>query len=253
MCICFIAWNFHKDYPIVLIHNRDEFFERAASPLGWNEDRTCIYGKDTESNGTWLGVHKSGLFASLSNFRSLPEASSGTELSRGKIIPQILSMHDRYEEIAALLIKTTPQYRPFNVLTGDIKKLSFYHSPTRSWQRLSPGVYGFSNADLDSPWPKVELGKRLFLEAIKQKSIDKDSLLEILQNKQIFADDQLPKTGLPIEQERAASSIFVSTPAYGTRCSSLILYDNNGNISFTEVSYNNKGQITSTVEQTIQT
>lgn len=71
----------------------------------------------------------------------------------------------------------TGQYPGLNIVVGDLLTLKDSNSPDELWyfgnrcssrpplQRLERGrIYGLSNDVLDSPWPKVLLGKRLFSE-----------------------------------------------------------------------------------------
>jgi uncharacterized protein with NRDE domain len=51
------------------------------------------------------------------------------------------------------------------------------------------------------------------------------------------ADDQLPDTGLSLERERALSSMFIKSPDYGTRCSTVLLIDRNNHVRFAERVY----------------
>ena len=46
--------------------------------------------------------------------------------------------------------------------------------------------------------------------------------LPLLHNRAMVADHALPHTGVPLELERALSSVFIATPSYGTRASSVI-------------------------------
>ena len=51
-----------------------------------------------------------------------------------------------------------------------------------------------------------------------------------------FPDEQLPKTGVPIEWERNLSSVFVEFPGanYGTRSIAVCLVDHDGRVVFHE-------------------
>ena len=64
------------------------------------------------------------------------------------------------------------------------------------------------------------------------------------QRQQIFfavsrrADDiDLPDTGIGYEREKLLSAIFIETPVYGTRSSSLVLIDKNFQITLDEINY----------------
>ena len=97
---------------------------------------------------------------------------------------------------------------------------------------LPPGVYGLSNAALDSPWPKLLRLKSALTAALHDPALPLPAaasaharwqtlLLEALLDRGPAPDDQLPATGVPLELERLLSSPFVCMPqhGYGTRSS----------------------------------
>ena len=47
-------------------------------------------------------------------------------------------------------------------------------------------------------------------------------------------DARLPQTGISLEYERALSPVFIATPVYGTRSSTLLLIDIEDSITFIE-------------------
>ena len=70
MCILFVAVNQHKDYPLIIAANRDEFFKRRTSQSHiWDSEHGIIAGKDLQAGGTWMGISKRGYIASLTNIR----------------------------------------------------------------------------------------------------------------------------------------------------------------------------------------
>jgi uncharacterized protein with NRDE domain len=56
----------------------------------------------------------------------------------------------------------------------------------------------------------------------------------VLANKALAEDKDLPETGIGIERERFLSPIFIETPIYGTRSSTILLIDNDGGMTFKE-------------------
>ena len=70
MCILFVAVNQHKDYPLIIAANRDEFFKRGTAESHiWDSEQGIIAGKDLQAGGTWMGINKQGYIASLTNIR----------------------------------------------------------------------------------------------------------------------------------------------------------------------------------------
>ncbi len=61
MCLLIFALNYHPDYKLVLLANRDEFYARpTAKAHEWDCAGKVIAGKDLQAGGTWLGINKKG-------------------------------------------------------------------------------------------------------------------------------------------------------------------------------------------------
>ena len=73
--------------------------------------------------------------------------------------------------------------------------------------------------------------------AVEEDAFLYSGLEELLRNRERPPDDQLPDTGVGLEWERRLSSIFISSPDYGTRCSSLLTIARTGRIRFKEISW----------------
>ena len=104
MCILTVAANAHPDYPLVIAHNRDEYFARTAAPLAMRGDILCA--TDAASGGTWMGLNvRSGAVAALTNVRCAPRAGSR---SRGELVLRVL----RGDKAAA----ASDEYANYNLL-----------------------------------------------------------------------------------------------------------------------------------------
>ena len=55
-----------------------------------------------------------------------------------------------------------------------------------------------------------------------------------MEDTEMAPDDQLPDTGIGIEYERVFSSIFIKSPEYGTRSSTVLLVDKDNHVTFAE-------------------
>ena len=113
---------------------------------------------------------------------------------------------------------------------------------------LGSGIYGLSNRLLDSSWPKVEKGKEKLSKILGKKSFDEEDLFQALYDDKIAPDEELPDTGVGIEKERMLSSMFIKSPKYGTRCSTVLLVDQANVVTFSERTFN-----TSTFESNTRT
>ena len=137
-------------------------------------------------------------------------------------------------------------YNGFNLIVGNVDGSCWFYGnkfcPTDPVELASNTVYGMSNGNfLDSKnWPKVDLGKSLFLKAIQESKTQHElytQLLDLLQNKTVFPDDQLPSI-FDVELERKLSSICIDSDTesnYGTRTHTIIIVDNDHQVLFSEV------------------
>ncbi len=270
MCLVAMALGQHPRWPLLLAANRDEFFARPAAPLApWTapEMAGIVAGRDLREGGTWLGFNACGRLAVLTNVRE-PQHERPRARSRGEWVSQWLSGHGSVQD---LLQGVSPQdHGGFNLLvlqwlsqglvrpdagSGSLDSAGGWQAhaisnreapgvPGWTVQALEPGVYGLSNASLDSPWPKtLKLRERMkaSLSALSQHpqvgqgpSQDEQTQAQIhrdlfhaLKQREPAPDALLPDTGLTLPAERALSSAFIDWPdhpsgPYGTRCSTVV-------------------------------
>lgn len=237
MCVIFIAYNVRRDYPLVLLANRDEFYSRLAeSARRWGDDPNILAGRDSVSGGTWLGVADSGRFAAVTNYRD-PNGPKG-KTSRGSLVADFLRSRVSAADYLAVIHKNADEFTGFSLLAGEINAQTnelYYYSNRRSTvEKLMSGIYGLSNKFLDTPWPKIEKGKLAMSKTLDNKTIANDSLFEILLDETLAEDADLPDTGIGYEREKMLSAIFIKTPDYGTRCSTVLKFDAAFNFEFEE-------------------
>lgn len=233
MCLIALGWQCHVDLPLVVAANRDEFYARPTTPLHRWPDQPDIYaGRDALAGGTWLGTTSAGRFAALTNVRE-PGLPAGAG-SRGHLVADFLASPLCAEDWLARHLKPAQaaQYSGFNLLFCDGERM-MYASNRAPAQTLAPGCYVLSNHLLDTPWPKVSQIRRDFSAALPQlahASLNseaeaanaREALFRFLANPQIAADADLPTTGLSLDKERLLSAIFIASPDYGTRASTLL-------------------------------
>jgi uncharacterized protein with NRDE domain len=219
MCLILVAWKIHPDYPLVVAANRDEFFaRRSAGADFWREHPQVLAGRDLEAGGSWLGMTRTGRFAALTNYRD-PTRQRPDAISRGKLVADFL-VGDA--GIDAYLDAIDPAaYNGFNLLLGDGRHLIATSSVAGQRHELSAGVYGLSNALLDTPWPKVGAGKTALVSALTALP-DETALWRLLRDDTIHPDAALPATGVSLDWERLLSAAFIRGADYGTRCSTVI-------------------------------
>jgi uncharacterized protein with NRDE domain len=118
----------------------------------------------------------------------------------------------------------------FNLVAADFARGECFWAANQGTlpQRLERGLWGLSNAGLDTPWPKVQaLKQRVDAALVSATDVDMVAaqLFDALADRSIAADAALPSTGVPREWERALSAAFIDMPQarYGTRCSTVLV------------------------------
>jgi uncharacterized protein with NRDE domain len=106
---------------------------------------------------------------------------------------------------------------------------------------LQPGIYGLSNRRLDTPWPKLLRARARFESEIAGADPAPTRLFDILSDRTAADDAVLPDTGIGLEWERLLSSPFIVSPEYGTRCSTVVLINRDGQVSVEERSHARDG------------
>lgn len=240
MCLIVFAWRPSAEMPMVLAANRDEFYHRTSLPLAQWIDHPSIYaGRDLRAGGTWLGVAKNRRFAALTNIRS-PLLKHGGP-SRGGLIATYLSGSLNASSFLTKLQQSSTAYAGFNLLLADEQSLWHYHSADNSMRLLEPGVYGLSNANLDTPWPKVIQAKNALERCLATPTLD--GLFGLLQDRTQAPQAMLPKTGISLDWERRLSPIFINSPGYGTCASSVLMVHQNGYRQLVERRFDEKGAV----------
>ncbi|PKN10622.1 MAG: hypothetical protein CVU72_00600 [Deltaproteobacteria bacterium HGW-Deltaproteobacteria-7] len=234
MCLIVFAYNVHPSYRLVLAANRDEFYERPSAPADfWKDYPQVLAGRDLKNKGTWLGINKNGKFAAVTNYRD-PSTFKNDALSRGKLVSRYITGKRDAEKYLKKISGQADKYNGFNLLLGDADDL-FVFSDRGEKQKLNSGIYGLSNHLLNSPWPKVTRSKKMLKAAMDKKGADlEEALFNLLADRHKPQDKNLPATGIGLEWERLLSPIFIETPVYGTRSSTILLVGKNGRITFVE-------------------
>ncbi len=236
MCLILLAWQVHPDYPLVVAANRDEFFARPSAPAGfWKEAPEILAGRDLQAGGTWLGITRGQRFSALTNYREGGRQRADAR-SRGALVAGFLAGENDPEAYLEALHRHGADYNGFNLFVGDGRRLGYCSNREPGPRWLPPGIYGLSNHLLDTPWPKLSAAKTAFASALGQLPLS-TSFFELLADQEIVPDTHLPETGVPLEWERILSAIFVSSPDYGTRASTLLTLHRTGWVTLIERSF----------------
>jgi uncharacterized protein with NRDE domain len=236
MCLILLAWEKHPRWRLVAAANRDEFHARPTAPADWwPQAPDILAGRDLQAGGTWLGVTRSGRFAAVTNIRE-PNPQNPAAPSRGHLVGNFLLSRAPSLGYLAGLMPIAPAFNGFNLLVMDGTSLAWLSNRDPGMNPLSPGVYGVSNALLNTPWPKVVRGKDDLRAALELEDDDalEAALFESLARRDPAPDAELPDTGVGAERERTLSSAFIVTPEYGTRSSTVLLLGRDGEVRLTE-------------------
>jgi uncharacterized protein with NRDE domain len=234
MCLIAFAYNVHPSYRLILAANRDEFYERPSSSADfWKDHPGVLAGRDLKDGGTWLGITKNGKYAAVTNYRDQSTLKNDAP-SLGKLVSHYLTGNQSPDNYLKKISSQVNKYNGFNLLLGDDNDLYVFSSRGEK-QKLKPGIYGLSNHLLNSPWPKLTRSKRMLKAALDKKgdALEKE-LFYLLADRHFPPDSKLPATGIGLEWERLLSPIFIESPIYGTRSSTILLIGKNRRVRFVE-------------------
>lgn len=259
MCLILLALEPTPEFTLVLASNRDEFYDRPTAPMHWWPDRAVLAGRDQRSGGTWLAIRRDGSLAMVTNYRS-GTAESG-KCSRGEIPLKILDQGITPNNLGRLY-EQRRNYSGFNLLAGNGADWLYCGSEdTLPYRRLHRGIYGLSNQLLQSDWPKVHRGRRLLQQCMERHVMESSAgrhkgddaasqrpsgrlhqcLIEALQDETPAADELLPETGVGLPLERLLSPLFIRGETYGTRATTVVTVDHQGQAEVTEQQYGSNG------------
>ncbi|XP_029916169.1 transport and Golgi organization protein 2 homolog isoform X1 [Myripristis murdjan] len=254
MCIIFFKFDprpaSKNAYRLILAANRDEFYQRPSKAADfWATNSEILSGLDLEcgkEGGSWLGISKRGKLAAITNYlegRTNPDSQGRGFLVSNYLVDKDLDSYSYLKKVSS----EGHLYNGFNLITAEFKAkedIVCYYGNRGSPEpvRLKPaGIYGLSNSLLETPWRKLQHGKRQFTSVVNNQSLSCNGLVQELLN--VLNNDELNTPDLAQESQgegytksmlQALSAVFVRSPHYGTRTNTIILIDAAGNVTFTE-------------------
>ena len=242
MCLIAFALNASRRWPLVIAANRDEYLDRPTVALArWKtpHGHDVISGRDLRAGGAWFGISPGGRIAFLTNVREADALPAPR--SRGELVTRWLESRLDTDGFLTSLPADATAFAGFNLVLGDVARSQWHWVTNRpatalhnggAWhcETLKSGVYGLSNAALDSPWPKTTRLKSVLGQSLQANEPTGDlqalqtDLWKALGSRERADAADLPVTGIPLAREEALSSAFVEMPdyAYGTRSSTLL-------------------------------
>ena len=242
MCLMILAHRVSPEFPFVVAANRDEFHARpTAASAFWANQPDLLAGRDLEQGGTWMGITRGGRFAAVTNYRD-PDGVLDAPRSRGDLplgyLGETQSARDYLGEVAG----RAREYAGFNLLVGDREGLWYFsNSDPGPPRELLPGIYGLSNAMLDTPWPKVERGKARLGALLDAGALSHESLARVVADRTLAEPDSLARLGLDGAMDPLLSAQFIVTESYGTRSSTTLWTDRHGRVHWRELGFDAAG------------
>ena len=257
MCLILFAHRVSDSHPLVIAANRDEFHARpTAAAHRWPDQPGLLAGRDLQAGGTWMGLHSNGRFAAITNFRD-PARTLAAPRSRGELTTRFLLGDSSAETYLAELAASAGDYAGFSLLLGESDQLWYFSNsgtaPPASPRLLRPGIYGLSNALLDTPWPKVERGRQALSRVLEDDAPEHDRLATVVSDRQLASREQLELQGLSGEMDQMLSAQFIVNPTYGTRATTTCWRDGGGTYHWREQTIDANGEVAGTVEEVLPT
>lgn len=254
--MCLIAWSWRPGctQTLLLAANRDEWMHRPTLPMRWwrpapSRPDMVLSGQDLRSGGIWLGLGRHGRFAAVTNVRD-PSRERPLAPSRGRLPLRYLLGMDPHtgaamtgcspHRYAEAVLQRASDDAGFNLLLGDAESgtLVWLSNQPPAMQDVEPGTHGLSNAALNTPWPKVQALKRTIGQQVEESVVSQfTAMTAALHDNRPAPDSELPNTGVSLAWERGLSAPFIRMPDYGTRCSTLLRLDHDGNAHVREIQY----------------
>jgi uncharacterized protein with NRDE domain len=185
-----------------------------------------------------MGITRTGRFAAVTNVRDPARDAAAGARSRGALVADFLRGDASSAAYAAEVRARGEEWNGFNLLVCDGGELVWTSNRAGEPRRLPPGIYGVSNHLLDTPWPKVARARAAVADALAEARDAAEGwdagLWEMLADRVVAADDQLPETGVGVERERLLSAPFISGEVYGTRSSTVLTVDRAGHVRLVE-------------------
>jgi uncharacterized protein with NRDE domain len=242
MCLIVLAWQAHPAWPLVVAANRDEFHSRPADPLQWWTDEPRIAaGRDLEAGGTWLGASRNGRFATVTNYRENLKVQTGRR-SRGALVTDFVTADAAPLAFAGGIDQE--RYAGFSLLAATPASLAYVSNRGDAPRALAAGIYGLSNASLDTPWPKVVRSRERLQLLIDRGAVTPERLFALLADREPADEVGTPTRDLEAAKMRAVSAPFIVTPAFGTRCSTVLILGANGEVQLDERRFDAHGRTT---------
>jgi uncharacterized protein with NRDE domain len=194
-------------------------------------------------------LRRNGRVAAVTNFRE-GFAKRDAPRSRGALVSGFLKGSDDPAAYLDRAQRDAAEYNGFILIAGDFDALYWYSNRGPAPAPVTPGVHGLSNHLLNTPWPKIRRSKDVLSGLLDKTEAElATGLFELLADRSVAPDHELPETGIGVQRERELSPVFIAGDRYGTRASTVVLVHRDGSVFFCEKSFGAGGRETGMVEE----
>ena len=204
----------------------------------WADRPDVLAGRDLQAGGTWLALDRRQRFATVTNFRERFRTVPGKE-SRGHLVTAFVAGTDTPAAYAESI--DGERYAGFSLLLADRDSLCYTSNRGDSPRLLDPGIYGLSNATLDTPWPKLLRTRNGLRQLLERGDPSPAALMQLLADTTPAPVRDLDDE-LPVDLARAVSAPFIKNERYGTRCTTVVLAANDGRLLACERRFDAEGR-----------
>lgn len=249
LAMCLIAFQLKKDaeYPFIFVGNRDEEYIRPSKSIHfWEDAPTILAGRDVKHQGTWLGITRTGRFATLLNhpFTDFQLNSNIESLSRGNLARHFLAENRTVDEYLRNLKKTCYQYDGYHFLFGSLRSLTLYSNTLDREVHFNEGVHSLSNSENDLSSYKLTRSKSLFKDYLtKNDNPELDDLISLFRDDKRNETISLIPEGISRELAVQNTAMFVNGDTFGTVGTTAMIVHRSGDVKVKEVRYNQENQI----------
>lgn len=173
MCTLVIRFQPEARWPLLLAGNRDEMRNRESlSPARhWPQQPGVIAGLDRLAGGTWLGINRQGVVASVMNREGTLGPVDGKR-SRGELVLKALRQSSAELAVKGLRSLPASDYRACNLFVGDRERCFWLCNRESGGKNrlqsfaINPGLHMLASRELDDPGhPRIGYWLPRFQEA----------------------------------------------------------------------------------------
>jgi uncharacterized protein with NRDE domain len=219
MCTLLILFRPKEKWPLIIAGNRDEILDRPWISPGkhWPAYPNIIAGKDLTAGGSWLGINKTGLVATILN-RKNSLGPSNDKFSRGEIIINVLKNNDINKALAYLKTIDNSKWKPFNLFIANSNSAYWIKNIGKEKIIINPileGKYFLDSHDINSKLSDRYIYNKDTFQSLKNPNPEKSEWEEWI--------NFLSQTNCPNNKPMAAMNIknkYINN--YGTMSSAII-------------------------------